>query len=153
VFSRLFYILLAIYGAAMGSFWPLLVAMLGPVSPSGVIRFLYIGRQLVSESLHIWRERNLKLLAARLSGMLLAPWRFVGNFCVPVELFAYEPQVSLLVAEYLVYQLVRLIPVFGGRNKLLEYIAFQLTYNLPLSLRHTLLTGVCRLAGSRDRPS
>lgn len=152
IFSRLLYILLGFYGLAAGTFWPLLVAMLGPISPSGVVRLAYIGGQLLFEAPLIWRERKRKLLAARLSGMLIAPWRFVGNFCVPVEMFAYEPQIALLVAEYLVYQLVRLIPVFGGRNKLLEYTAFQLTFNLPLSLRRTILSGLRRLAGSADAP-
>jgi hypothetical protein len=144
VFSRVLYILLAFYGMAAGTFWPLLIAMLGPISPSGVIRFVYIGAQLLYEAPIIWRERKRKLLAARLSGLVIAPWRFVGNFCVPVEMFAYEPQISLMVAEYLVYQLVQLIPVFGGSNKLLEYTAFQLTFNLPLSLRRLILSGLRR---------
>jgi hypothetical protein len=145
-FARLVYLSLAIYGIAQDNFWPLFVAALGPVSPSGVLRLGYILLELVADLPSIFQHRDLRLLTARLSGILIAPWRFIGNFCVPVEMFAYEPRFALLVADYFTSELVRHVPVFGGRGRLLEYVAFQLTFNLPLSVERALRVGFSKLA-------
>jgi hypothetical protein len=34
---------------------------------------------------------------------------------------------------------VNVVPVLGGRDKLLAYWAFQMTYNLPLSIHQSLV--------------
>jgi len=46
---------------------------------------------------------------------------------------------SLLLGDYYVSKMIDVVPVFGGEGKLLEYWAFNLTYNLPLSIRRVIL--------------
>ncbi len=133
IFSRLLYLVLGVYGLLGGEFWPLFLAALGPVSPSGILRFFYIGGQMILDLPEIIRQRSRRLFLSRLLGLSLAPWRIIGNFCVPLEMFAFEPHVSLVLAEYLTVGLVRRFPIFGGRGKLLEYAAFQFSFCLPLS--------------------
>lgn len=145
IFSRLLYIILGVYGVYQGSYLLFLLAILGPISPSGLIRTAFIGIQLFFELPVIIKKRNLKLLAARLGGLITAPWRFIGNFCVLVEMYAYNPQASLLIADYFVSKLVKNVPVFGGKGKLLEYKAFQLVFNLPLSITYTLQIGIAKI--------
>jgi len=54
-------------------------------------------------------------------------------------MFSYYNDMSLLLGDYYVSKMIDVVPVFGGEGKLLEYWAFNLTYNLPLSIRRVIL--------------
>lgn len=138
IFSKAVYLLLAVYGILQGNYLPLAAAALGPVPPSGLARALYAFLRLVAGLADRQLRSDRRLLSARLVGLLVAPWRWVGNLFPLLEMFAYAPQLSLLVADDFVSRLVRAIPVLGGRGKLLEYWAFQLIYGLPLALAEKL---------------
>lgn len=136
IFSKLAYLALAIYGLYSGDYWPLGLALLGPVPPSGVARCLYCLVRLGLDMPGILRRRDRRELAARSLGIAVAPWRFVGNLFAPLEMLFYYRRLSLLLANHFVTRMVGGIPVFGGGGKLLEYWAFQATFNLPFSLYH-----------------
>jgi hypothetical protein len=150
IFSRLLYLVLGLYGLLGGSFWPLFLAALGPISPSGILRFFYIAAQTILDLPEVIRLRSGRLLVSRLLGLLLAPWRFIGNFSVPLEMFSFEPRASLVLAEYFTAQLVRHVPVFGGRGKLLEFAAFQCSFSLPLSIARAVRVWLQRDHASRQ---
>lgn len=139
--AKAVYIILVTYGISSGNLWPLIIALLGPISPSGVARVLYILAQLVRDLPDIVKYKDTRLLASRLLGLLVAPWRFVGNLFAPLEMFAYYSQASLLLGEYYASRIVAKVPVFGGKGKLMEYWVFALIYNLPLSMRRIILNG------------
>jgi hypothetical protein len=139
IFSKIGYALLAAYGFSSGNFVPLVVAALGPIPPSGIVRTVYVFALLVWELPGMIRQRANKLFLTRALGLLVAPWRMVGNLFAPLEMFAYYHDLSLLLADYYVSRMVAVIPVLGGRGQLLEYWAFQLVFNVPLSIRKRLL--------------
>ncbi len=134
VFSKLTYLALAVYGLSSGDFWPLGLALLGPIPPSGVARGLYGLARLGWEFPGIIRRKDRRELMAHCLGLAVAPWRFIGNLFAPLEMLFYYRRLSLLLADHFVSQMVRGVPVFGGEGKLLEYWTFQMTFNLPLRL-------------------
>lgn len=150
VISKAVYIALGAYGLATGELWPLALAALGPIPPSGVIRGLYSLGQLLADLPCIRKNHDRKLFVARMTGLLIAPWRWVGNFFVPVEMFAYYREWALILSQHLATRIVRLMPVLGGEGRLLEYWVFQLAFNLPLSLRRLLLESVQPPGGRRS---
>lgn len=135
------YLGLAAYGVSSGDFLPLGVALLSPIAPSGLVRAAYVGVQLLWELPHILRRSDRKLLFTRLAGLSVAPWRFAGNLFAPLEMFAYYSELSLLLCERLLSEMVAAIPIVGGREKLLAFWLFTLTYNLPLSLKRAVQQG------------
>lgn len=139
IFSKLVYAVLAAYGFSSGNFVPFAIAVLGPVPPSGIVRTGYVFFLLVWEMPGMIRQRGNKLFLTRALGLLIAPWRVLGNFFAPFEMFVYYHDLSLLLADYYVSRMVGAIPVLGGRGQLLEYWAFQLVFNVPLSLRKQVL--------------
>jgi hypothetical protein len=139
IFSKIGYAILAAYGFSSGNFVPLAIAALGPIPPSGIVRTAYVLSLLVWELPGMIRQRRNKLFVTRALGLLVAPWRMVGNLFAPLEMFAYYHDLSLLLADYYVSRMVGVIPVLGGRGQLLEYWAFQLVFNVPLSIRKRLL--------------
>jgi hypothetical protein len=139
IFSKLVYALLAAYGVSSGDFVPFAITVLGPVPPSGFVRTGYVLFLLIWEFPRMIRQEGNKLFLTRALGLLIAPWRVVGNFFAPFEMFVYCPDLSLLLADYYVSSMVGAIPVLGGRGQLLEYWAFQLVFNVPLSLRKQVL--------------
>jgi hypothetical protein len=149
LFSKLVYLSLAIYGFSSGDFLLLGLALLGPVPPSGVARGLYSLARLCWRLPGIIRQGDRRELASLCLGLAVAPWRFIGNLFAPLEMLFYYRRLSLLLADHFISQMVRGIPVFGGEGKLLEYWAFQATFNLPLSLyrRIFLKDGKSELAG------
>jgi len=134
-FAKLLYLILAVYGLRTRNFLPLGMAALGPIAPSGIVRAIYVLAQLIIGLPAILITRDNKLFWTRILGLTTAPWRFVGNLFAPLEMFAYYNEMSLVLGDYLVSKMVSMVPVLGGRGKVLEYWAFNLTYNLPLSLR------------------
>lgn len=144
VFSRLVYLILGFYALSTGDFLPLGLAALGPVPPSGPLRALYILALLVGDLLSLLRRRRVnragRLILARIGALLLAPWRGIGNLFPVMEMSAYYPRLSLLLADFYIEQAIDSIPVLGGRGKLLEYWAFQTCYNLPMSFKRLILT-------------
>ena len=139
IIAKLVYIVLAIYGLSTQNLFPFVVAAFGPLPPSGILRAVYVSIQLACDLPRIIRHRDNKLLLTRMLGFVCAPWRAIGNLFAPIEMFAYYNDMSLLLADRFVSQMVDATPVFGGRGKLLEWWAFNLTYNLPLSLRRIVL--------------
>jgi hypothetical protein len=139
IFSKLVYLALAVYGLSSGDFWLLALALLGPIPPSGVMRGLYGLARLGWESPRIIRQKDRRGLTSLCLGLAVAPWRFVGNFFAPLEMLFYYRRLSLLLVDHFISQMVHGIPVFGGEGKLLEYWAFQASFNLPLSLYRRLL--------------
>jgi hypothetical protein len=147
-FSKLVYLSLAVYGFSSGDFLLFGLALLGPVPPSGVVRALYSLARLIWGLPGVIRQRDHRELASLCLGLAVAPWRFIGNLFAPLEMLFYYRRLSLLLADRFISQMVHGIPVFGGEGKLLEYWAFQLTFNLPLSLyRRTVLKEGSGLAG------
>ena len=134
LFSRLVYLLLSLYGLTTRNFWPLLIALLGPVPPSGAVRFVFAMQKLARLLPSTVRRRDWAFLRAQLVGVTIAPWRWVGNLYAPVEMFLYYPLLSLLLANYFLSKMVNAIPVLGGNSKLLAFWIFYLTYSLPLSI-------------------
>lgn len=134
-FAKLLYLLLAVYGFNTQNFLPLGIAALGPIAPSGIVRMIYVLAQLINGLPAILRARDYKLFWARMLGLAVAPWRFVGNLFAPLEMFAYYNAMSLVLGDYLVSKMVAMVPVLGGRGKILEYWTLNLIYNLPLSVR------------------
>jgi hypothetical protein len=65
-----------------------------------------------------------------------------GRFWLPLLLSSIPFALSLWGNE--LYRshtkLVNVIPILGGRGKYLEYAAFNLLYNVPLSVRYVLLS-------------
>jgi hypothetical protein len=139
VFSKLTYLALAVYGLSSGDFWLLGLALFGPIPPSGVARGLYSLARLSWELPGIIRRRDRREFTALCLGIAVAPWRFIGNLFAPLEMLFYYRRLSLLLADHFVSQMVRGVPVFGGEGRLLEYWAFQLTFNLPLSVYRRLV--------------
>jgi hypothetical protein len=139
IFSKIGYALLAAYGFSSGNFVPLVIAALGPIPPSGIVRTAYVFFLLVWELPGMIRQKANRLFLTRVLGLLIAPWRMVGNLFAPLEMFAHYHDLSLLLADYYVSKMVGVIPVLGGRGQLLEYWAFQLVFNVPLSIRRWLL--------------
>lgn len=133
--SKALYVALGAYGLSTRDFLPLGLAAFGPISPSGVVREAYVLAQLAYNLPHILRHRDGKLFLTRVLGAASAPWRVVGNVFAPLEMFAYYNDMSLLLSDHYISSAMDAIPVFGGEGKLLEYWAFNLTYNLPLSVR------------------
>lgn len=138
LFARLLYLGLALYAAASGNFLPLLVAALGPLSPSGLVRVVYLSVGLLTQLARRSGRLPRRQFAARLVAIGLAPWRVLGNLASPVELFVVFPTLSLALAESTIASLVKRLPVLGGRGRVLEYWAFQALYNLPLSILRVL---------------
>jgi len=143
VFSRLVYLILGLYAISTGDLLPLGLAALGPVPPSGPLRVLYILALLAGDLLNLLRRRRVnragRLILARIGALLLAPWRGIGNLFPVMEMSAYYPRLSLLLADYSIEQAIDSIPVLGGRGKLLEYWAFQTCYNIPMSFKRLVL--------------
>ena len=139
IFSKLVYLALAVYGLSSGDFWLLALALLGPIPPSGVMRGLYGLARLGWELPRIVRQKDRRGLTSLCLGLAVAPWRFIGNLFAPLEMLFYYRRLSLLLVDHFISQMVHGIPVFGGEGKLLEYWAFQATFNLPLSLYRRLL--------------
>jgi len=133
--SKLLYVALVAYGLSAKDFLPLAVALLGPISPSGIARAAYVLAQLARNLPHIVKNKDRKLLLTRALGTISAPWRVVGNAFAPLEMFAYYNDMSLLLCDYYVSKMVNAIPVFGGEGKLLEHWVFQASYNLPISAK------------------
>lgn len=133
--SKILYVALAAYALSAKDFLPLAIAVLGPISPSGIARAAYVLAQLARNLPHIVKNKDRKLLLTRALGTVSAPWRVVGNVFAPLEMFAYYNDMSLLLGDYYVSKIVNAIPVFGGEGKLLEHWAFQASYNLPISAR------------------
>ncbi len=143
VFSRLVYLALGLYGLSSGDFLPLGLAALAPVSPSGVVRFLYVLARLVIELPGILLRRDPghapgRLLLARLAALLAAPWRWFGNLFPLLEISAVYTRLAFVLTEYYAMRTADLVPIYGGSGKLLEYWVFQICFNLPLSLHHEL---------------
>lgn len=136
ILAKPFYALLIAYGLTSGNFWPFALAAFGPVPPSGLARFLYASIKLLWNLPGILRARDWKFFWALGLGLVVAPWRFLGNLFAPLELFSYAPQLSQILADSFVARLVHLVPVYGGRGLLLEYWAFRIVYSLPLALHH-----------------
>jgi hypothetical protein len=140
VFSRLVYLVLGLYAISTGDFLPLGLAALGPIPPSGPLRVIVLLGLLTGDLLKLLLRRRVpragRLILARLGALLVAPWRGIGNLFPVMEMSAYYPRLSLLLADYLIEQAIDSIPVLGGRGKLLEYWAFQACYNLPMSFKH-----------------
>ncbi len=132
LFSKVFYLFLAWFGLATGNFLPLGLAALGPVPPSGLLRLGYLIGLTLFELPEILVARNQRLLAARLSGIAIAPWRWVGNLMAPIEAFIQYPLLAVVLGEYFVSELVKNVPVFGGRGSLLEYTLFRLIFRTPI---------------------
>jgi hypothetical protein len=128
-----------VYGGITGDFWPLGLAALGPIPPSGPLRLLYVLGQIASDLLRLSIGRSLlnpgHLLLARAGALLVCPWRGFGNLFPVFEISAYYPRLALLLAEYYTSRAVRNVPIFGGQGKLLEYAIFQLFYNLPVGIK------------------
>ena len=139
VFSRLVYLVLGLYAISTGDLLPLGLAALGPIPPSGPLRVVYLLGLLANDLLRLVRRRHIpragRLILARLGALLIAPWRGIGNLFPVMEMSAFYPRLSLLLADYHIEQAVNSIPVLGGRGKLLEYWVFQASYNLPMSVK------------------
>jgi hypothetical protein len=140
VVSRLAYLLLGAYALTSGNFFPLAVAALGPIPPSGPLRVLYLLGRVMADLVRGNGRRPLpqlrRLLLARLFALLVAPWRWAGNLFPVFELSVYYPDLALLLTEHYATRASGVIPVFGGKGKLLEYWAFQWFYNLPVCILH-----------------
>jgi len=139
VLAKALYLGLAAYGVSTRDFWPLAIAALSPISPSGLVRATYVLAQLAFDAPHIARHRDRRLLLSRVLGLIAAPWRVLGNLFAPLEMFAYYNDMSLLLGDYHISRLAAKVPVFGGRGKLLEYGVFNAIYNVPLSVRTALV--------------
>ncbi len=137
VVARLFYLLLLIYGLAKDNFWPLGLAAFGPIPPSGPLRFGYLLAVSLLELPQMLTDASHRLLRARALGLVVAPWRYLGNLFAPIEIFAYSPLLSLALGEYFCGEIAQRIPVLGGRGSLLEYTLFRLAYALPLKIWRT----------------
>lgn len=144
VFSRLVYLVLGLYAISTGDLLPLGLAALSPVPPSGPLRVAYILALLTGDLVNLLLHRRVpragRLILARLGALMLAPWRGIGNLFPVMEMSAYYPRLSLLLADYYIEQAVDSIPVLGGRGKLLEYWVFQACYNLPMSFKRLVLS-------------
>jgi hypothetical protein len=138
VLAKPLYALLAAYGFSSGNFLPFFLAALGPIPPSGVARTLYVLVQLCLDLPGTLRRGDRDLLLARALALGVAPWRVLGNVFALVEMFAYYPRLSLVLADYYIARMIAVIPVLGGRGLLLEYLAFRVIFGLPLYLSQML---------------
>jgi hypothetical protein len=138
LFAKLLYLVLVMYGLRTRNFLPLGIAAFGPIAPSGILRAVYVLVELIVDLPAILRQKEHKLFWTRLLGLVTAPWRLVGNLFAPLEMFTYYNEMSLVLGDYLVSKMVRVVPVLGGRGMILEFWAFNLTFNLPLSIRKML---------------
>lgn len=134
IVSRLVYLLLLIYGLAADNFWPLGLAALSPIPPSGLLRFGYLLAVSLLDLPQMLGDASHRLLRARALGLAFAPWRYLGNLFAPIEIFAYSPLLSLALGEYFCGEIAQRTPVLGGRGSLLDYTLFRLAYALPLKI-------------------
>jgi hypothetical protein len=143
VFSRLAYLALGLYGLTTGDLLPLGLAALAPISPSGVLRFVYVLGRLLGELPAVLQRRDPgyapgRLFLARLAALLVAPWRWIGNLFPLLEISTVYTRLAFVLAEYYAVRLADTVPVYGGPGKLLEFWVFQVFFNLPLSVQYEL---------------
>ncbi|MCE5278483.1 MAG: hypothetical protein ABFD92_06385 [Planctomycetaceae bacterium] len=96
-----------------------------PVSPGSLARGLYVLYMVI-------RERSVKDYNIAL---FLGFFKYIGYLAFPIQMAYRYPELSRFMAGHWATGAVHIVPVFGERGALLEYGAFNLFYNRPLTLR------------------
>ena len=96
-----------------------------PISPGSIVRGVYAVYVMLSE-----RDFRRYRIA-----VLISFWKYIGYLGFPIQMVAEYPALARFMAGRWATQAVHIIPVFGERGALLEHTAFDLFFNVPLTLR------------------
>lgn len=95
-----------------------------PMSPGSLARGLFVLGV-------IWRRRSFRRLRIALA---FSFWRYVGYMAFPLQMVGSFPALARYMAARWATHAVRCIPAYGRPGGLLEHRAFDLAFNLPLTL-------------------
>ncbi len=96
-----------------------------PISPGSIARGSYVVYLVIS-------ERNLRNYSVAL---LVSFWKYIGYLGFPLQMVRQYPALSRLMAGRWAKSMANLVPVFGESGGLLEHAVFDLSFNLPLSIK------------------
>jgi hypothetical protein len=77
-----------------------------------------------------WRDYKLAIM--------LSFWKYIGYLAFPIQMVAKFPDLSRFMGGYWCTHIVHIVPIFGERGALLEHWAFDVLFNMPISLRRKL---------------
>lgn len=99
-----------------------------PISPGSIVRGTFVLYLMI-------RERNVRnyWLAA-----LISFWHYIGYLAFPIQMVSHYPALARFMGGRWATRVVHFVPVFGERGALLEHWAFDLFFNLPITLRRIL---------------
>ncbi len=120
-----------VYDVTGSLFWSGLIlggAQVTPISPGSITRGLY------ATGLMLWKRdwRNYSW------AVMISYWKYIGYLGFPIQMAKTYPTLSRFVATRWAIHATNIVPVFGERGALLEYVAFNAFFNGPLSLRRKL---------------
>jgi phosphatidylglycerophosphatase A len=112
----------AIFGGIVAAF------QFTPISPGSITRGLY------ATGLMLWKRdwRNYSW------AVMISYWKYIGYLGFPIQMVKSYPTLSRFVATRWAIHATNIVPVFGERGALLEYVAFNAFFNGPISLRRKL---------------
>lgn len=96
-----------------------------PISPGSLVRGTYVVYLMI-------KERNVHNYWI---AVLVSYWHYVGYLGFPLQMVSEFPALSRFMAGRWATGMVHYIPVFGERGALLEHWAFDLFFNVPLSIK------------------
>ena len=97
-----------------------------PISPSGVVRTAYTGVRTLADIPEAIKERSLKPIKSRASGLAVAPWTKVGMLFVPAQMVTHYPEMARFLTSYFTIKAARNVPVYGVEGGAVEYYAHRL---------------------------
>lgn len=97
-----------------------------PITPSGVVRTAYTGLRALADIPEAIKERSIKPLKSRASGLAVAPWTKVGMLFVPAQMVTHYPEMARFLTSYFSIKLARNVPVYGVEGGAVEYYAHRL---------------------------
>jgi len=98
-----------------------------PISPGSLVRGLYAVYVMA-------RDRDVKRYRI---AVFISFWKYIGYLAFPIQMVAEYPVLAQFMAGRWATRAVRVVPVFGEHGALLEHAAFDLFFNVPLTLRHS----------------
>lgn len=112
-------------------------------SPSGICRAVYLNLRSLTDLPEVARTQTGKLnklktmagyFSERFFWSAAASLKTIGNFILPIKLYATHPEEATAIAQYLIGETIGRIPIFGEKSGILQQYAFDLVFNLPQTL-------------------
>jgi len=105
-----------------------------PISPGSMARGLFVLLMMIKD-----RDIRNYYIAAPISFL-----HVIGYLAFPFQMVVHDPALARFLAGRWVRSMVHFVPVFGERGGLLEHAVFDLSFNLPLSVRRGFKTNPVR---------